>query len=269
MNRIDLKFKELAAAGRKALVAFLTAGDPDYDTSLQILSAACAAGVDIVELGVPFSDPTADGPTIQRASQRALKSGMSLARVLELAAALRQRVATPIILFSYYNPLFKFGLERFAAAAAAAGVDGTLVVDLPPEEAAPLAAALAPHRLHIIRLVAPTTTPQRLQMLCAGAGGFIYLISRTGVTGSGGVDYHAIARHAATVKAASPHPVCIGFGITSGNDARALAPMADGVVVGSALVEIIARHTTAPDLPQRVAALLSELRSGCDDTATP
>lgn len=264
MNRIDQTFKNLAAAQRKALVAFLTAGDPDFAASLEILKAACAAGADIVELGVPFSDPTCDGPVIQAASERALKAGMSLGRSFALAAALRREVETPIVLFSYYNPIFKFGLERAAREAVAGGVDGLLVVDLPPEEAGPLAAALAGTGIHLIRLAAPTTRPDRIRMLAEGAGGFLYLISRTGVTGTGGLDYAAVARHAAEVKALCPHPVCIGFGINTGEDARALAPLADGLIVGSALVRLVAEYRGGAPLPERVAAKLREIRHGMD-----
>ena len=262
MNRIDQTFQKLAATNRKALVAFLTAGDPDYATSLQILQAAWAAGVDIIELGVPFSDPTCDGPTIQLASERALAAGMSLSGSIHLAGELRQTVQAPIVLFSYYNPIFKYGLDRVAREAHGAGVDGLLVVDLPPEEAGPLTEALRGTDIHLIRLAAPTTRPERIRMLAEGAGGFLYLISRTGVTGTGGLDYADIARHAAAVKAICPHPVCIGFGISTGADAHALAPLADGLIVGSALVRIIEQAPTAPDLPARVAAKIRELRDG-------
>jgi tryptophan synthase alpha chain len=265
MNRIDQTFKDLAAAKRKALVAYLTAGDPDSDTSLNILKTACVSGVDVLELGVPFSDPTCDGPVIQTASERALKAGMSLSKSFRLAAELRRTVQTPIVLFSYYNPLFKYGLKRVAAEAAAAGVDGLLVVDLPPEEAGPLAAVLADKAIHLIRLAAPTTRPGRIRMLAEGAGGFLYLISRTGVTGTGGLDYAEIARHAAEVKALCPHPVCIGFGISSAADARALAPLADGIIVGSALVRLIAEAPAGTDLPALVAAKIRELRDGMDN----
>jgi tryptophan synthase alpha chain len=264
MNRIDQTFQTLAAANRKAFVAFLTAGDPGFDASLQILKTACASGVDILELGVPFSDPTCDGPVIQVASERALKSGMSLSESIRLAAELRKTVQTPIVLFSYYNPLFKYGLDRVAKEAHAAGVDGLLVVDLPPEEAGPLTTAIQGMNIHLIRLAAPTTRPERIRMLADGAGGFLYLISRTGVTGTGGLDYADIARHAAAVKAVCPHPVCIGFGISTGADAKALAPLADGLVVGSALVRIIEQFPSAPDLPARVAAKIREIRAGMD-----
>lgn len=268
MNRLDTTFSTLAAQGRKALVGFLTAGDPDFVTSLAILQAACAAGLDVVELGVPFSDPTADGPVIQRASQRALKAGASLSRTIALAAELRGCTDAPIVLFSYYNPIFKYGLVRTAKAAAAVGVDGMLVVDLPPEEAGPLSDALAGTDIHIIRLAAPTTTPARLRKLAAGAGGFLYLITRLGVTGTGGLDFEAVKRHAAEVKATVPLPVCLGFGVSSGEDAATLAPLADGVVVGSALVKLVEEHAADPaGAAAAVAAKVRELRAGADRTS--
>ena len=263
MNRIDTTFRKLAAEQRKALVGFISAGDPDFDTSLEILKAGCRAGLDVIELGVPFSDPTADGPVIQRASQRALKTGASLSRTLELAAALRQTVDTPIVIFSYYNLVFKYGLKRTAEEAAAAGVDGMLIVDLPPEEAGPLTSALEGTGIHIIRLAAPTTTPQRLKKLVDGAGGFLYLITRLGVTGTGGLDYAAIKTYTASVKAVCPLPVCLGFGINTGADAHALAPFADGLIVGSAFMRLVEEHVDTPDaLPEIIADKVRELRAG-------
>lgn len=264
MNRITKTFQALAATHRKALVGYLTAGDPNPETSFQILSAACSAGIDILELGVPFSDPTADGPVIQEASQRALKSGMTLTKTLEFAARLRKETETPIMLFGYYNPLFKYGLKRLAKAAHAAGVDGLLVVDLPPEESGPLRGALKGTDIQIIFLAAPTTRPDRLKMIAQETGGFLYLITKAGTTGEGGLDYAAIAKHAAEVKAASPLPVCLGFGIRDGKDAQKLAPMADGVIVGSTLCRVIGDAPNAPDLPARMAAKIRDLRSGLD-----
>ena len=264
MNRIDKKFKQLQAENRKALVAFLTAGDPDFETSFKILKAACNAGVDILEMGVPFSDPTCDGPVIQVASERALTSGMTLTRTFELAAKLRKEVDTPIVLFSYYNPFFKYGLDKLAVQLSEAGVDGLLIVDLPPEEAEPLKDALADKDIHIIRLAAPTTTHSRLKMLVDGAGGFLYLITRTGVTGTGGLDYSEVEKHAAAVKAICPLPICLGFGISSGKDTKELAPMADGLVVGSALVRIIAQAVDKSRLPVQIADKIIELRTGMD-----
>lgn len=264
MNRIDTTFQKLAAQNKKALVGFISAGDPDYATSLEIIKSACSAGLDIIELGVPFSDPTCDGPVIQRASQRALKTGGSLTSALRLASDLRKATDTPIVMFSYYNPVFKYELERLARDAKAAGVDGMLVVDLPPEEAGPLSNALEGSDIHIIRLAAPTTTPARLEKLVNGAGGFLYLISRLGVTGTGGLDFDEIRKHAAQVKAVSPLPVCLGFGISTGEDARALAPSADGLIVGSAFEKIIEANLGSSDLPARVATRVQELRSAMD-----
>ncbi len=264
MNRITTTLQKNAAANRKALVGYLTAGDPNPETSFEILRAACAAGLDILELGVPFSDPTADGPAIQAASQRALASGMTLTKTLEIAARLRAESDIPIMLFGYYNPLFKYGLERLAKAASAAGVDGLLVVDLPPEEAGPLKTALQGTDIQIVFLVAPTTRPDRVKKIAAETGGFLYLVTKAGTTGEGGLDYSAIAKHAAEVKKVSPLPVCLGFGIRNGDDARKLAPMADGVVVGSTLVNVIGSAPAAPDLPARMAAKIQDLRQGLD-----
>jgi len=260
MNRLELKFQSLSAAGRKALVGYLTAGDPDFDASLAILDAACEAGVDVLELGVPFSDPTSDGPIIEAASGRALRTGMSLRRVLELAGRLRAKRDTPLVLFSYYNPLLRFGLERLGAALVQAGIDGLLVVDLPPEEAGELTAALAGCDLPLIRLIAPTTHPERMRRIVAGAGGFLYMITRTGVTGGGTLDRDAVARHAAELKGLSRLPVCLGFGISTAADVRNLAPLADGVVVGSALVKLAAERAAHGDAPAQVAARVRELR---------
>ncbi len=264
MNRITATFQRLAAAKKKALVGYLTAGDPTPETSFEILRAACAAGIDILELGVPFSDPTADGPVIQEASQRALKAGMTLTQTLDFAARLRRESDIPIMLFGYYNPLFKYGLVRLAKAAHKAGVDGLLVVDLPPEEAGPLRAALQGTDIQIIFLVAPTTRPDRVQKIAHETGGFLYLITKAGTTGEGGLDVEAIRRHAAEVKKISPLPVCLGFGIRNGADAHQLAPMADGVIVGSALCRVIGDAPGASDLPARMAAKIRDLRQGLD-----
>ena len=264
MNRITATFQKLAAAKRKALVGYLTAGDPNPATSFEILRAACGAGIDVLELGVPFSDPTADGPVIQEASQRALKAGMTLTKTLDFAARLRRESDVPIMLFGYYNPLFKYGLERLAKAAHAAGVDGLLVVDLPPEEAGPLRAALRGTDIQIVFLVAPTTRPDRVQKIAQETGGFLYLVTKAGTTGEGGLDYEAIRKHAAEVKAASPLPVCLGFGIRNGADAQKLAPMADGVIVGSTLCNVVGQAPAAADLPARMVAKIRDLRQGLD-----
>jgi len=266
MNRITAAFQRLAQQNRKALVGYLTAGDPDPDTSFDILRAAVASGLDILELGVPFSDPTADGPVIQEASQRALQAGMTLTKTLEIAARLRAESDIPIMLFGYYNPLFKYGLDRLAQAAAKAGIDGLLVVDLPPEEAGPLKAALKGTDIQIIFLVAPTTRPDRVKKIATETGGFLYLVTKAGTTGEGGLDYDAIRKHAAEVKAVSPLPVCLGFGIRNGDDAHQLAPMADGIIVPVCLVTVIGSAPDADDLPARMAAKIQDLRTGLDRT---
>jgi tryptophan synthase alpha chain len=265
MNRLTITFANLAKQRRRALVGYLTAGDPDFETSARVLRAAVAAGLDVLELGVPFSDPTADGPVIAAAARRALDRGMTLARVLELARLVRKNSPTiPIVLFSYYNPLLQFGLARLAREATAAGVDGLLIVDLPPEETGELRAALAGADLPLIRLVAPTTTPERLKTLVRDAGGFIYLITRTGVTGVGGLDRNQVARTAAAVKAATPLPVCLGFGISGASDVQALGGLADGLVVGSAMVKIVTEHATDGKAATLVAEKVRELRTALD-----
>jgi tryptophan synthase alpha chain len=259
MNRIEEVITRRTAEGRKALVGYLTAGDPDPEGSFTILRAACAAGLDVLELGVPFSDPTSDGPVIQAAAQRALKAGMTLTRALDMARRLRAEVATPMVLFSYYNPLLRYGLERLARDARAAGIDGLLVVDLPPEEAGELAVA-AGQDLPLIRLVAPTTGAERMRAIVQGAGGFLYLITRTGVTGKGHLDRAALQRYAAELRSVARLPICLGFGIRTPEDARELAPLADGIIVGSELVQTVADAPNATTAAEQVAAKVRALR---------
>lgn len=264
-HRLDKCFETLRKNGRKALVGYLTGGDPDFDASLHILETACRSGIDVLELGVPFSDPTSDGPVIQAASARALASGMNLEGCLRLAGALREKIDTPIVLFSYYNPVLRYGADPFYKAALAAGVDGLLLVDLPPEESEELTGEWAdPRRLPLIRLVAPTTGPERLRKICRGAGGFLYLITRTGVTGEGGVDKAAVAEQAARVRAVSSLPLCAGFGVRNASDAAAMAPSVDGVVVGSALVRQVSRGGPPEAAAARVAESVARLRTGLD-----
>jgi len=263
MNRIDKTFARLAQEKRKALVGFLTAGDPDFERCLKILRAGIAAGLDLLELGIPFSDPTADGPVIQQASARALAQGMTLGRSLELVRELRRDTPeTPLIIFSYYNLILRYGARRFYEDAVAAGVDGLLVVDLPPEESDELKAEWDAGRLHLIRLVAPTTTPERLATLRGRCSGFVYAISRVGVTGvSQHLDVVGISEYLADVKAQLDVPVCVGFGISTPEDVRALAPAADGVVVGSALVRRVAEFAGSPQVAQKVAEDIAALRA--------
>jgi tryptophan synthase alpha chain len=259
-NRLNQTFADLKASGRKALVGYLTAGDPDYDTSLAILESACRSGLDVLELGVPFSDPTSDGPVIQAAALRALKAGMTVKKALALTRELRKRVKTPIILFSYYNPLLNYGPEQLGKDAREAGADGFLVVDLPPEESAEFTSRLGPD-MPLIRLIAPTTPPERMKVIAKGAGGFLYAITRTGVTGTGTLDPEAIRRETEGIRAASGGlPVCLGFGIRTPADVAALSPLADGLVVGSALVKIIEENAGKPDLPEQVGAYIRSLK---------
>lgn len=261
MNRIEKTFADLKSKGEKALVGFVSAGDPDMDRSLDIVTAMCGAGCDILELGVPFSDPTADGPVIQKASGRALAAGTNLPKVLEMTRKVRQKTDVPIILFSYYNPILAFGPKAFHEKARDAGADGVLVVDLPPEEAAELTDCGADDPLPMIRLIAPTTPVKRMAQIALAADGFLYLVSKTGVTGSDGLDTGDVDRHIAELKTVTDLPVCVGFGISSPQDVAAIAQNADGVVIGSAFERIIEANQNAPDLPNMIAAYVQDLKA--------
>lgn len=265
MNRITKTFQDLKAKNEKALVAYLTAGDPDYDTSLAVLKTACDSGVDILELGMPFSDPTADGPVIQEASLRALTKGMNLPKSLQMAKDLRKHNQTvPIVLFSYYNPLFQMGPEALYKACMECGIDGILIVDLPPEEAGEFIGKFPdPKALPLIRLIAPTTPLARKEKVASEADGFLYLITRTGVTGTGTLDATKISRNAEELHHVTKVPVCFGFGISTPEDIRALAPHADGLVVGSALVKTIAQYGNSPELLTRVGNQVKALKEAC------
>jgi tryptophan synthase alpha chain len=236
--RIDARFSALKAEGRAAFVAYLMAGDPDYETGLEILKALPAAGADIIEVGFPFSDPMADGPSVQAAALRALDKGMTLRRTLETIAAFREGDQdTPVILMGYTNPLVTWGYEAFARDAAQAGVDGLIIVDTPPEEADPLADALDAHGLSLIRLATPTSDDARLKTVVRRTSGFVYYVSVAGVTGGKEADEAAVAPAVARVRAASGLPVAVGFGIRTPERAAAIARVADAAVVGSALVD--------------------------------
>jgi tryptophan synthase alpha chain len=250
------KFAQVRAEGRSALVGYLTAYDPTRRASFDRLCAACEAGLDVLELGVPFSDPSADGPTIQAAMVRALAAGATLAGVIDLAGELRKRFDVPIVLFSYGNPLLRLGADALIERATAARVAGLLVVDLPPEHSAGLRVPARAAGLDWVGLVAPTTTPQRRGAVLAAASGFVYAVSLTGVTGAP-LDPADARLHAALaeLRAATPLPVVVGFGVRSPADVRALAASADGVVVGSALVEAGSRG------PEALAGLVRELRA--------
>ena len=265
--RIDARFAALKAEGRAAFVAYVMAGDPDAATALKILKGLPGAGADIIELGFPFSDPMAEGPPIQRSALRALAKGMTLAGTLELARAFREGDSdTPIIMMGYTNPLVTWGYEAFARDAAAAGIDGIIVVDLPPEEADPLADALDANQMSLIRLATPTTDDARLPVVINRTSGFVYYVSVAGVTGVKEADAATVAPHVARVRKASGLPVAVGFGIKTPERAGAIAEVADAVVVGSALVDEIAEAVALnEDVTERVlskvAALAKSVRS--------
>ena len=262
MRRLDNVFETLRKKNEKALVGFVSAGDPSMDESLALITAMCEAGLDILELGVPFSDPTADGPVIQRSSGRALKSGMNVPKVLHMAAEIRKKSDVPIVLFSYYNPILAYGTERFYRDALAAGADGLLVVDLPPEESDEMTSTWPGRELDLIRLVAPTTPKARMEYIADGASGFLYLVSMTGVTGSGGLDMVEIAQVTETLKSACHGiPVCVGFGISTPEQVRAVAALAEGVVVGSAFERIIEANLGNPKLPEILAEAVGALKA--------
>jgi tryptophan synthase alpha chain len=262
MGRIEATFAHLRALGEKALIPFITAGDPDLATTEKLIHTLVEAGADLIELGVPFSDPMADGPTIQGASERALKSGTTLEKILALVVRVRAHTNVPIVLMGYFNPVFRYGAERFARDAGAAGIDGVLLVDLPPEEAAEIAGALQASDVRLITLLAPTTPPERRERLAAAAEGYLYYVSMTGVTGSQAVDAGAIAAEVTALRARSPVPVAVGFGITSPGDAAAVARFADAVVVGSALVRIVAAGSGSEELLPRVREFVGGLKAG-------
>jgi tryptophan synthase alpha chain len=267
MRRIEVRFEALKKEGRKAFVAYLTAGDPDLKTTAKLIPALEAAGVDIVEIGVPFSDPTADGTAIQAASQRALKQGVTLAKILAMIASLRRKSEIPIVLFGYYNPILSYGPEKFAADAKRSGVDGLLVVDLPPEEADELRRYTDPAGLAFITLIAPTTDPVRVAKILRGAAGFVYFISVTGVTGSAAPRTEDIRNGLAGIKRMTTLPIAVGFGISTPEQAAVIAPLADGIVVGSALIRLIAEKSGSGDITQAVSAFAAKIRRAIDTPA--
>ena len=265
-GRIGRKFRALAEAGELGLIAYITAGDPSLEASAKIVLAAAEAGADIIELGVPFSDPVADGPVIQRASERALRSGTTLAGVLELVRQLRTRTDVPLVLFSYFNPLLQMGLEKFAEAAASAGADGVLATDLTPEEAGEYRAALRPRGLDTVFLAAPTSTDDRLARIAEASTGFLYLVSRTGVTGTREVLPEGLPALARRVRKFTTLPIAVGFGISAPAHVSVLGGIADAAVVGSALMAEVERAASvdaaAADVAALVLALKNAARSG-------
>jgi tryptophan synthase alpha chain len=261
MRRIEKTFAGLKKKGEKALVAYITAGYPDLETTQALIPALARAGVDILEVGVPFSDPTADGPVIQAASQAALKNGTTLTRVLDLVGELRSEVGIPLVLFSYYNPIFSMGSGPFAKRAAEAGVDGVLVVDLPAEEAGELRSRTDPAGIDFISLVAPTSGGDRIRKVVKAATGFIYYISVTGVTGTRGPELEETSKNVGTIRTLTKLPVVVGFGVSTPEQARQIGGMADGVVVGSAFVKLIGEKAGNPGMIEAVEAYAASLKA--------
>jgi tryptophan synthase alpha chain len=251
-SRISDAFMRLRSEGRRGFIPFITAGDPDLETTRALVVALARAGASAIELGVPFSDPVADGPTIQRSSERALRRGVGLSDVLALVSDARRETDVPVVLFGYFNPILQFGVERFADEAARAGADGVLVTDLVPEESADFNAALARRGLDQIFLVAPTTSDARLRSIAARASGFVYAVSRAGVTGARTDLSLEAARLVARVREVSDLPVAVGFGISTAAHVAEVWSYADAAVVGSALVAEIEKHEGRPDLVARV-----------------
>jgi tryptophan synthase alpha chain len=253
MSRIDEKFRQLRHSGRGGFIPFITAGDPDLATTERLLIGLANAGADLIELGVPFSDPVADGEVIQRASERALQNGVTLQDALTCASNVRRHLGVPLVLFSYFNPLLQFGQERLAAAASEAGVDAVLVTDLIPEEAESWTRTLLHHKLNPIFLAAPTTSDKRLALIAQHARGFIYAVSRAGVTGERDEmarDAEALAKR---IRSVSDLPIAIGFGISTAEQVHTVWRFADAAVVGSAIVRQIEKHADHPDLVKRVS----------------
>ena len=256
MTRIDAKFAKLKAEGKKAFVAYIMGGDPDVTTSLAVMKGLPAAGVDVIELGMPFTDPMADGPTIQLAGQRALDGGMTMDKVLDMVRDFRAGdTETPIVLMGYYNPIYSRGVDRFLSEATAAGIDGLIVVDLPPEEDSELCLPAKAAGLNFIRLATPTTDDKRLPKVLQNTSGFVYYVSITGITGAAAAQATDVAPEVARIKSQTDLPVIVGFGISTPENARDIAGIADGCVVGSAIVKEIGAGRPVADILARVKAL--------------
>lgn len=261
MSRIDERFATLRKAGRKGLVTYVTAGDPDLARSAEIIVRLDRAGADVLEIGVPFSDPLADGPVIQRATERALAAGANLANVLEMIASVRKSVSAPVVIFSYANPILRMGLDRFVAAARASGVDGVLTLDMPPEEGEAFRTTFAAAGIDTIFLLSPTTTAERIRRAAELGSGFLYGISRLGVTGVRDTIDDSARELAQRVKAETHMPLALGFGISRPEHVRAVTEWADAAVVGSALVKVIAEHGQSAGLLDEVERYVRWLQS--------
>lgn len=266
MNRIENSFNRLKEENQKALIPFVTAGDPDPALTVSLMHSMVDAGSDILELGVPFSDPMADGPVIQRASERALQYHVSLADVIKMVAEFRTRnTSTPVVLMGYLNPIEIMGYKKFAQSAAEAGVDGVLIVDMPPEEAEELIEAIAPYEISPVFLVAPTTTAERMSKIARVANGFVYYVAVKGVTGSSKLDVSVVSEKVDVLRQHTKLPIAVGFGIKDAESAAAVAQVSDAVVVGSALVQKIESFTgKQQDLLNEINAFLSSIRQAMD-----
>jgi tryptophan synthase alpha chain len=264
-SRLDAIFAALRARRERALVPYFTAGDPSLAVTRHLVVEAARRGADVIELGIPFSDPLADGPVIQRATQRAFAAGVTLPRVLELAREMRGEVTVPLVFLTYYNPILAFGLKAFCQTSVEAGIAGVIVADLPPEEAEPLRAEADAAGLDLIHLVAPTSTPERMRKIARASRGFVYMVSLTGVTGERAALAPDLAVQLRALRAVTTKPVCVGFGISSPAQAASVGRLADGVIVGSAIVRLVEQHGGSSDLLTRVgdfvAALKAPLRS--------
>lgn len=262
MSRIKTTFERLKSAKTRGLIAYLTAGDPSPERTVELMLALEAGGVDILELGVPFSDPIADGPVIQRASERALKAGTTLSRVLDLLREFRRQSELPVVVFSYLNPVLRYGFEKFTEDAARAGADGTLLTDLNIEEAESYLGQMRKHGLDPIFLVTQTTETERMKRLAQASSGFVYLVSRAGVTGVRSTLSDQAVPLVARARAVTSLPLAVGFGLSKPEQMRALAPHVDAAVVGSAFMRLIAENENATDLAERLRALSAELKAG-------
>jgi tryptophan synthase alpha chain len=262
MNRIDTAFAQLQAEHRSALIAFLTVGDPDLETTRELMRVAVESGADLLELGVPFSDPTADGPVLQRSLDIGLRQGASLTKAFELIADFRRESSVPVVLYGYYNPIFHYGLERFAADARTAGVDGILVVDLPPDEAGELLRWTRPAGIHFVCLLAPTSGPERIRKVLRHAAGFVYYVSVTGVTGAKPMQADEVRPVIERLRGETKLPIGVGFGISTPEQAEAVARFADAAVVGSAIMRVVDAHRGRPGLVHEVGSFISSLKEG-------
>lgn len=264
MNRIDVTFRALRARHRAALIPLLMVGDPDVDTTRELMRVTVESGADLLELGVPFSDPTADGPVLQRSTEIALKAGASLPRALEVVAEFRRESALPVILYGYYNPIFHYGPARFAADARRAGIDAVLVVDLPPEDAGELLAWTRPAGIHFVFLLTPTSGPDRIRKVLKYAAGFIYYVSVTGVTGVRPMPVESVRPAVQRLRQATTLPIGVGFGISTPEQVAAVAEFADAVVVGSAIMRIVDAHRNSASTVTEVGAFIRRLKEGIE-----